>query len=201
MGGCWGPDRRERLRNKAEIALVTDPDRGREWECMGGCWGPVRNTKKAHTFTLASHLMVLTLTVFILCVCVCLAGSRGAILRDSAYPQRHYLMVPFKANKERTEPQRHYNVAHRKQRVVIEQTFGLLKARYMFYFFTQQLCLFSVSNLHATNFRQQLQTSTDGIVLVPQHRLTQRNILQVKRDNCFQIWHAEAHNYTCETHG
>ncbi len=32
------------LQNKADIALVTDPDGGREWAAMGGCWDPDRKT-------------------------------------------------------------------------------------------------------------------------------------------------------------
>ena len=43
QGQHWIGRERERaselLQNKAEIALVTDPE---EWEVLGGCWGPVR---------------------------------------------------------------------------------------------------------------------------------------------------------------
>ncbi len=38
---------REVLQNKAKIALVTDPDRGREWAAVGGCWGPDRREREA----------------------------------------------------------------------------------------------------------------------------------------------------------
>ncbi len=60
MGGCWGPDRRERLQNKAEIAFVTDPDRGREWECMGGCWGPVRRMFSERTLRNKAEFALVT---------------------------------------------------------------------------------------------------------------------------------------------
>ncbi len=63
----------------------------------------------------------------VLCV---LPGEMGMLLGDSAYPLKHFLLVLIKGPVEGyTDAQLRYNQAHRKQRVVIEQSFGLWKAR------------------------------------------------------------------------
>ncbi|KAB0804577.1 hypothetical protein PPYR_01547 [Photinus pyralis] len=54
----------------------------------------------------------------------------GHILGDSAYPLTSKLLVPFKDYGQLTEVQKHYNTAHAKTRVPIEQAFALLKGRF-----------------------------------------------------------------------
>uniref|UniRef100_A0A8D8QZX1 Nuclease HARBI1 n=1 Tax=Cacopsylla melanoneura TaxID=428564 RepID=A0A8D8QZX1_9HEMI len=52
------------------------------------------------------------------------------IIGDSAYPLRPWLMVPYKNRLHLEAPERNYNRALSKTRVVIENTFGLLKGRW-----------------------------------------------------------------------
>lgn len=52
------------------------------------------------------------------------------LLGDSAYPLSVKILVPFKDNGHLTEIQKNYNKIHSKTRVVIEQTFALLKGRW-----------------------------------------------------------------------
>lgn len=54
----------------------------------------------------------------------------GHLLGDSAYPLSTKLLTPFKDNGHLTEIQKNYNKKHSKIRVIIEQSFGLLKGRF-----------------------------------------------------------------------
>jgi nuclease HARBI1 len=52
----------------------------------------------------------------------------GYLLGDTGYALQPYLMVPFR--KPATQPQKRFNIAHRRTRVVVEQTFGQWKRRF-----------------------------------------------------------------------
>lgn len=52
------------------------------------------------------------------------------ILGDSAYPLTTYCMVPYRDNGYLTEAQKNFNIKHSSTRVVIEQAFGILKAKF-----------------------------------------------------------------------
>ncbi|CAG8810655.1 7386_t:CDS:2, partial [Gigaspora margarita] len=55
------------------------------------------------------------------------------LLGDSAYPLLPWVMMPFKDLQGlNAEQQKYYNTVHSKARVVIEQAFGRLKARFPF---------------------------------------------------------------------
>ena len=53
---------------------------------------------------------------------------QGLILCDSAYPLRRWLLTPFRAPGDRR--QERFNVAHARERVVVENTIGILKKRW-----------------------------------------------------------------------
>ena len=55
---------------------------------------------------------------------------RPLLVGDSAYPLSVWLMKPFKQTPTLTESQLRFNRAHSQSRVVIEQTFGILKGRW-----------------------------------------------------------------------
>lgn len=59
-----------------------------------------------------------------------LCGSVFHLLGDSAYPLRPWLIKPFKDYGSLTEPQKMFNTKLSKTRVVVENTFGLLKSRF-----------------------------------------------------------------------
>ncbi|CAG8532660.1 13038_t:CDS:2 [Dentiscutata heterogama] len=55
------------------------------------------------------------------------------LLGDSAYPLLPWIMTPFKDPQgSNAQQQKYYNTYHSKTRVVIEQAFGKLKARFPF---------------------------------------------------------------------
>ncbi|CAG8801095.1 13468_t:CDS:2, partial [Gigaspora margarita] len=55
------------------------------------------------------------------------------LLGDSAYPLLPFIMTPFKVpNGSQQQQQINYNIKHSKTRVVVEQAFGRLKARFIF---------------------------------------------------------------------
>ncbi|XP_069482196.1 putative nuclease HARBI1 [Ambystoma mexicanum] len=56
------------------------------------------------------------------------AGQRLWLLGDASYPLKRWLLTPVRNPQNRHEED--YNRAHTRTRVVIEQTFGLLKARF-----------------------------------------------------------------------
>lgn len=56
-----------------------------------------------------------------------ITGFKGVLLGDSAYPIRHYLLTPY--NKVTKPSQEWFNVAHKRTRVKVEQTIGILKGR------------------------------------------------------------------------
>ena len=52
------------------------------------------------------------------------------LLGDSAYPCRRWLMTPYKDNGNLTRPQKKYNSSQSGTRVIVENTFGILKGRF-----------------------------------------------------------------------
>ncbi|CAG8514486.1 194_t:CDS:1 [Cetraspora pellucida] len=55
------------------------------------------------------------------------------LLGDSAYPLLPFIITPFKVpNGSQKQQQINYNIKHSKTRVVVEQAFGRLKARFLF---------------------------------------------------------------------
>lgn len=56
--------------------------------------------------------------------------DRFHLIGDKAYPNRCWLMAPYKDNGNLTRRQKKYNYHHSQTRVVIEHTFGLLKGRW-----------------------------------------------------------------------
>lgn len=59
-----------------------------------------------------------------------ICGKKYHILGDSAYSIREWLLVPFKGYENLGEMEKRYNKKHCQTRVRIENTFGLLKARF-----------------------------------------------------------------------
>jgi len=59
-----------------------------------------------------------------------LLPSNAHIIGDSAYPCEIFLMCPYRDNGHLTKRQKHFNMVLSSTRVVIEQTFGLLKGRF-----------------------------------------------------------------------
>ena len=53
---------------------------------------------------------------------------QGLILGDSAYPLRRWLLTPFRTPGDRR--QERFNVAHARERVVVESTIRILKKRW-----------------------------------------------------------------------
>ena len=87
-----------------------------------------RISKKLRIFESLTH------SCLKMCVCLLSAGEQGVLLGDSAYPLRHFLLVPFKGEAARASAAaKCYNSAHSKQCMVIEQTFGMCKARYIYF--------------------------------------------------------------------
>ncbi|XP_055842625.1 uncharacterized protein LOC129909576 [Episyrphus balteatus] len=54
----------------------------------------------------------------------------GVILGDSAYPDKPYLITPFKDFGNLTRQQNKFNYLHSSTRMVVENAFGLLKTRF-----------------------------------------------------------------------
>ena len=52
------------------------------------------------------------------------------ILGDSAYPSKSWLVPPFKDTGNLTDAQRRFNYSHSSTRIVVENTFGLIKGRF-----------------------------------------------------------------------
>jgi len=52
------------------------------------------------------------------------------LLGDSAYPLKHYLLVPYKDNGHLNADQIRYNICHFSSRVVIERAFARLKGKF-----------------------------------------------------------------------
>ncbi|XP_036329506.1 putative nuclease HARBI1 [Rhagoletis pomonella] len=52
------------------------------------------------------------------------------ILGDSAYPCSDYIITPFKDNGHLTRDQKYFNIQLSKGRVVVENSFGILKQRF-----------------------------------------------------------------------
>ena len=52
------------------------------------------------------------------------------MIGDSAYPMQSWLMKPFTHNSDLTEYQRNYNYRMCRARIVVENAFGRLKARW-----------------------------------------------------------------------
>lgn len=59
-----------------------------------------------------------------------LCGKKFHLLGDGAYPIREWLIVPFKDYGRLTESQKNFNKKFCSTRVLIENTFGLLKCRF-----------------------------------------------------------------------
>lgn len=57
-------------------------------------------------------------------------GSKYHILADSAYPLEENIITPFKDHDSLAYNEKQFNKRHSKTRVVIENTFGLLKGRF-----------------------------------------------------------------------
>lgn len=57
-------------------------------------------------------------------------GSKYHILADTAYPLEENIITPFKDHGNLTYNEKQFNKNHSKTRVVIENTFGLLKGRF-----------------------------------------------------------------------
>lgn len=57
-------------------------------------------------------------------------GSKYLILGDTAYPLEENILTPFKDYGNLTNSEKLFNKNHSKTRVVIENTFGLLKGRF-----------------------------------------------------------------------
>lgn len=57
-------------------------------------------------------------------------GSKFHILADSTYPLEENIITPFKDYGNLTVTEKQFNKNHSKTRVVIENTFGLLKGRF-----------------------------------------------------------------------
>ena len=75
----------------------------------------------------------------------------GCLLGDSAYALRTYLLTPFRVTRGRA--QETYNVAHKRTRVKVEQTIGILKARYIFEIskLSALYCMFTNNNCSFLN--------------------------------------------------
>lgn len=56
--------------------------------------------------------------------------ERFHLLGDSAYPRTTWLVPPFKDNGTLSNRQKNFNFLHSSKRIVIEHTFGVLKARF-----------------------------------------------------------------------
>ncbi|KAL1509932.1 hypothetical protein ABEB36_004596 [Hypothenemus hampei] len=59
-----------------------------------------------------------------------ICGDTFHLLGDSAYPLRPWLMTPYRDYGNLSEQQRNYNIKFCRTRVLIENTFGLLKTRF-----------------------------------------------------------------------
>lgn len=73
--------------------------------------------------------------------------DRYHLIGDKAYPNRSWMMSPYKNYGNLTRKQRRYNYKHSVTRVVIEHTFGLLKGRWR-----RLLCLVLKDVAKDTNF-------------------------------------------------
>lgn len=62
--------------------------------------------------------------------CEQLFPNNSHLLGDSAYPNGAFLLTPYRDNGRLTLRQKNYNHKHSATRVLIEQTFGLLKTRF-----------------------------------------------------------------------
>lgn len=57
--------------------------------------------------------------------------GNGHILGDSAYPNLHYILAPYRDNGRLTPAQKRYNKTHSSIRSSVERAFGLLKGRFV----------------------------------------------------------------------
>ena len=52
------------------------------------------------------------------------------LLGDEGFPCSHILLTPIRQDRIQNENQRRYNIAHKRTRIIVEHTFGMLKKRF-----------------------------------------------------------------------
>lgn len=52
------------------------------------------------------------------------------LIADKGYPLTHYLLVPYRFSRMMSPPERKFNLAHSKSRIIIENTIGRVKAEW-----------------------------------------------------------------------